>query len=419
MTSGKFKSFPVNSIWVDRDKRQRKELTGIEELANSIQRVGLIHPPVIRRDGELVVGERRFTAVKSLGWTSMMVQFIEDLDEDELQLVEWEENIKRVDIPWQDECKAVAEYHTARAGKEPEWSIDKTAEAVGVSSSFVQQRLQVAKELEAGNARVLEAPKFSTARGIVERAVERKKAVLSEQVLNVNPITQAPAPVEKREAPILHADFHSWASEYSGPKFNFIHCDFPYGVNADKHDQGAAAGFGGYADTFENYSKLCDTLHESMNNVIAESAHLMFWFSMDYYQWTKLRLEAMGWKVSAFPLVWHKSDNSGILPDPKRGPRRIYETCFHASRGDRLIVQAVSNHYSAANVKDIHMSQKNEQMLKHFMRMFVDDSTIMLDPTCGSASAVRAAYLGGASSVLGLEANEEFFTSAKGAFFDD
>ena len=31
--------------------------------------------------------------------------------------------------------------------------------------------------------------------------------------------------------------------------FNFIHCDFPYGINADGFDQGSAAEMGGYEDS--------------------------------------------------------------------------------------------------------------------------------------------------------------------------
>src|SRR5690606_15860787 len=104
------------------------------------------------------------------------------------------------------------------------------------------------------------------------------------------------------------------------------------------------------------YWRLVDTLGASMRNVVAESAHLIFWFSMDYYADTKVALEGMGWSVNPFPLIWFKSDNSGILPDPSRGPRRVYETAFLASRGDRKIIQAVSNVFAAPVVKRIHMS---------------------------------------------------------------
>lgn len=406
MTSGNFKSVPIDSIWLDREKRQRRELTGIPELAESIQRVGLIHPPVIRQDGELIAGERRFTAVKELGWTHISVQYAEDLPPDELHVIELEENIRRVDISWQDQCRAVERYHELRKEQNPEWNSVKTAETLGMSRIEVQEKRAVAKELD-NNTRVAEAPKYSVARNIVRRNTERRKASTLKEI-EVDETTPEEPPV-----PFILADFSEWARTYDGEPFNLLHCDFPYGVNADKHDQGAAAAHGGYADTEEIYWQLIATLKGGMENVVAPSAHLIFWFSMDYYQSTFNALQMMGWHVNPFPLIWYKSDNSGILPDPNRGPRRIYETAFFASRGDRKIVQAVSNCFPAPVTKEVHMSEKALPMLKHFLRMAVDEYSSVLDPTCGSANALRAAETLGAHRVFGLERDPEFYERAK------
>ena len=110
-----------------------------------------------------------------------------------------------------------------------------------------------------------------------------------------------------------------------------------------------------------------------------------------------------------------KSDNVGILPDPERGPRRIYETCFFGSRGDRKIVRPTSNSVFSPSQRDEHMSIKPETMLTNFFRMFVDSNTIMLDPTAGSGGALRAAEGLGASHVIGLERMEEFAARANAA----
>src|SRR5437667_7760504 len=104
MTSGNFRTIPTSSIIIQRSDRQRRELTAIDELAESIQRIGLINPPVVTADGVLVAGERRLTACRALGWTSIPVQFVEELSDYELQTIELEENVKRVDLPWQDQC---------------------------------------------------------------------------------------------------------------------------------------------------------------------------------------------------------------------------------------------------------------------------------------------------------------------------
>jgi len=116
--------------------------------------------------------------------------------------------------------------------------------------------------------------------------------------------------------------------------------------------------------------------------------------------------------INPLPLVWIKSDNSGILPDPERGPRHIYETAFFGAAGDRKIVRAKSDAVSVSSEKDIHMSIKPQGMLEYFFGMFVDSNTRMLDPTCGSGSSLRAAERLGASSVLGLERDPLFAADA-------
>lgn len=410
MTSGQFTSFPVDAITIPPD-RQRKENLSVEDLIPSIRDRGLINPIVITREGVLVAGERRLTAVRALGWDKITVQFTDELNEIQLHLIELEENVKRKNLTWQNECAAVLKYHQFQLSLEPDWTHEKTADALGYGRQTISDYLGVAKEIVSGNTRVAEAPKFSTAKNITVRNAARKRDSAISEIFN--------EPEPEKSIPLLNADFREWSKSYEGPKFNFIHCDFPYGVNADEHDQGSAADHGGYEDGFEVYTELLDVLSDSMDNIVADSAHLMFWFSLDYYEYTRIRLSDMGWRVNPFPLIWHKSDNTGILPDAKRGPRRIYETAFFASRGDRFVVQPVSNCFSHGVTKTIHMSEKPVGMLKHFFRMFVDEHSLVLDPTCGSANSIRAAKAAGAALVFGIERDTEFFNLAKEHFYDE
>lgn len=438
MTSGNFTSLEISSITVDRIARQRRELVGIDELAQSISDVGLINPIIVDENNTLIAGERRYTACLQLGWTHIPVQYADTISEDRLYLIELEENVKRVDLEWQDQCRAVKSYHAMLSQtKEEEWSIADSCKALGISPTEGRYRIRVAQALEDGNKLVCEADKYSVARGIVERQAQRQEeetaaessdamdAMLSGAPAPKEPYTivpedtaeEAPSPVEPSSptAPMLCTDFNEWAASYSGPRFNFIHCDFPYGINAGKHDQGSAQSLGGYDDSEDIYWMLLQTLHNHIDTLAADSAHMMFWFSMDYYQETLDALTEMGWKVNPFPLVWDK-EYQGILPDPKRGPRRCYETAFLCTRGDRYIVQSVANIKTGKLTKETHMSEKSKEVLAHFFRMFVDSSTTMLDPTMGSGHAVQMAQAAGAKSVLGLELNPEYHARAVDAY---
>lgn len=414
MTSGSFHSIAIGTINSNREERQRRDLPDISVLADSLNRLGLIHPIVIDRENNLVAGERRLEAARSLGWTHLNCQFTDELDRSVLHAIELEENVKRKDLSWQDECAAIATYHNFRKSEDPAWAQEDTATALGITKQSVSQKLAVATELAAGNTKISTAPKFSTARGIVSRTESRKdEKALAELKAFVKPgAVEAPDPDN-----IINENFEQWADIYAGPKFNFIHCDFPYGIGADKFVQGAAKLHGGYEDSEDTYWRLCMVLCNALNNIASKSCHFMFWYSMHYHQRTiDFFHDNSDIKFDPFPLVWTKSDNIGIIPDPERGPRRIYETCLFGSRGDRKIVRPVSNSYAAPSVRDEHMSIKPEPMLSHFFHMFVDDSTIFLDPTCGSGSSVRAADAAGARHVLGLELNPEFADRAQAKF---
>jgi ParB/RepB/Spo0J family partition protein len=413
MTSGQFHTLSLDAIHVPRDDRQRRELTGIPELADSIRRLGLIHPPVVTREGALISGERRVTAMRSLGWTHSPVQYVDDLDDSTRRAIELEENIKRVDLDWRDRTKAVLDYHNLRKADDPTWTQEKTAEAIGLKPPTIVEHLRVAEELAKGNTRVADAPKFSTAAGIVERSVARATAAEMDRIAG-NGMARSETESTIPES-IIIADFNEWAPAYSGPKFNLLHCDFPYGIGADKFAQGAAPTHGGYDDAPDTYWRLCATLADNLDRLCSESCHLVFWFSMKWYRETLDVVRNMGFECDGFPLIWHKTDNIGTLPDPERGPRRVYETALFASRGDRKVVSAVSNCYGAPTDRSIHMSAKPEPVLRHFFRMLVDEHTRLLDPTAGSGTSLRAAESLGSSFSLGLEVDPEFASRAREA----
>lgn len=415
MTSGQFNSFEIASISVNREERQRRELLDIHILADSIHRLGLIHPIVLTREGVLVAGERRLAACKDLGWTHIAAQYLDELDNSSRRAIELEENVKRSALPWQDECRAVLEYHELRKSEEPTWTEEATSEALGMSQPIVNQKIGVAKELRLGNEKILDAPKFSTARGIVARTHERKDTQALDALRKVAAIPGAPITDEPTPS-IINTDFILWAPSYDGPRFNLIHCDFPYGIGADSFNQGAAPSHGGYDDSSDTYWSLLRCLADNLDRLCTESCHIVFWYSMHYYTETRAFFhERTDFIIDPFPFIWLKSDNVGILPDPQRGPRRIYETALFGSRGDRKIISSVSNAIAASTVRDKHMSEKPEPVLHHFFRMLVDNNTLLLDPTAGSGSALRAAEALGAKFVLGVERDKEFYERATAA----
>jgi hypothetical protein len=245
----------------------------IEELAKSIDSLGvLLQPIVITRDNVLRAGERRWRACKSLGWTHIPCHYIDELDEVKLKRIELEENIKRKGMEWNEECTWLMEYHEFCSAHVPGWSQQKIADEIGMSQQWVSQRF-VTREETKYNPDIWNEPVFATAhRKAVVNGERRAKAALDD----------IRGPVKLKD--VHHGDFCEWVKTYEGPRFNFIHCDFPFGINTDKRQQGnIIAAHGGYDDSRETNLTLMKALCDNLDRICADSAHIMFWFSMHHY----------------------------------------------------------------------------------------------------------------------------------------
>ena len=175
MTSGEFHSIEINSIIVNREKRQRQQLKEepLEELIDSIRALGLIHPIVVTRVLVLVTGERRYEACRRLGWTYISGQYTDELDPKRLRLIEYEENIKRVDLTADEQCRALVGFHELNVQLNPTWNQNKTAEALHKSKSALSNDLRVAYEHVGGDKQICAAPTMSAKRRILARRDER------------------------------------------------------------------------------------------------------------------------------------------------------------------------------------------------------------------------------------------------------
>lgn len=76
-------------------KRHRKDMGDIAALAESIAKVGLLHPVVVTADGKLIAGARRIMAAQKLGWTEIPVTVV---DLDNIAAGEFAENVERKDF---------------------------------------------------------------------------------------------------------------------------------------------------------------------------------------------------------------------------------------------------------------------------------------------------------------------------------
>jgi ParB family transcriptional regulator, chromosome partitioning protein len=434
----KYDRIPLEKIVTG--KRQRKSVN-VDDILTSIEARGVYNPIIVETlpDGtyKLIAGERRLVASKQLGLKDIPCRFAKDLSKIELRIVEIEENVKRTDLPWQDEAEGICEIHDLYVLLDSEWTQIRTANEIGMTPGYVSRMLRIAKCLD--DPQIRGAATWAAASTILSRRDARQADDMLSDIIDAgesafgNGSEEEPSKgsepqtkdsdsggepkILKAESSILNEDFLEWASNYKGQKFNFIHCDFPYGLDIFKGKFVSRDREVVYDDRPDLYWDLLKCLCENLDGLMAHSAHIMFWYSMEFYFETSefLRQNAPTLDMQKFPLIWLKSDNAGIMPDAKRGPRRIYETALIGSREDRFIVRPVSNGYPAPIDRRHHTSTKPEPVLRHFFQMFVDESTRLLDPTCGSGSAIRAAESLNAKHVIGLEIDKEVCDEARAA----
>lgn len=90
-------------------ERRREDMGNLEELAESIEKYGLLHPIVIDEDAHLVSGGRRLAACAMLGWSMVPVRNLGDLTEAERREIELEENLRRKDLTAYERSKFITE----------------------------------------------------------------------------------------------------------------------------------------------------------------------------------------------------------------------------------------------------------------------------------------------------------------------
>lgn len=83
----------INEIIVN--KRVRRDLGDISDLAESIEKHGLINPIIVNQKKVLLAGERRLESVKRLGWETVPVRILDNPSKIEELEIEIEENLHR------------------------------------------------------------------------------------------------------------------------------------------------------------------------------------------------------------------------------------------------------------------------------------------------------------------------------------
>lgn len=433
-----------------KDNRQRQEFEpeAMQALKNSIEDIGLMHPIVIRQEGEdwvLVAGERRLTAVKEifdLGGkfycdgeevATDCIPFVTlgELSVLEAEEAELDENLKRRDLTWQEHAAAVSRLHTLRQAQhskvvtmssesDPDdetlnkiftdgstHSIADTAEELtgrrdGSYQDTVRREIIVARHLT--NPIIAKAKSADEAYKLLKRQ--------EEQTRNIALAAHVGKSFNSSLHELHNVDCLKWMQlPGNQQRFDVILTDPPYGMDAQAFGDGAGRLDGiehHYDDSYASWKDLMEEWAVRAFAVTKPQAHAYVFCDIDRFHELKAFMQAAGWYVFRTPLINHKV-NSGRVPLPDMGPRRQYELILYAIKGKKSVTHIYPDVLSTtADENMTHGAQKPVAVFQNLLQRSVRPGDTVLDCFAGTGPVFPAAHTFQCAAV-GLELNQEYF----------
>ncbi|WP_419180608.1 ParB N-terminal domain-containing protein [Bacillus cereus] len=148
----------INQIKVA--ERIRKEFGNIEELANDVKENGLINPPVVTPEHELIAGERRLRACKYLNYHQIEVRVMSVRDYEHKLKIEIGENEHRKEFTFSERmawARELERVESAKARERKRKGVDHTEnfpEGKGETRDIVAEKIGI------GSGKQYEKAKF-------------------------------------------------------------------------------------------------------------------------------------------------------------------------------------------------------------------------------------------------------------------
>lgn len=403
---------PIESITIG--ERQRElDRSHIGALKESVLSKGLLHPPVVIKEGtiyRLIAGAHRLEAIRLCHEAVEIFSFdgspvppglvpvtnVWDLSPADLLETELEENIVRLEIPWQDRAKALAAIHEMRQKENPNHSFQDTAKELAAKGAPGAERTL---RREVRNASILAANLHRPSIAKARNATEALGILMKEEEAKVEAELITRRQQSANAAPSLCSavcgDMKQILPTLAPESYDLIIADLPYGIGAD------TGGFRQRTVEHHNYDDSPETARALMQTVVSDGfrvckqrANLFIFGDVDLFATFKQMASAMGWKPFRTPIIWRKSESEGLAPWGREGFRRTYELIFWATKGQRGLLLSPTD---VLEVKRVSRSERRYGPEKpiELMERLIECSTMpgdsVLDPCCGAGSTLAAA----------------------------
>lgn len=426
---------PLISIFrINTSNRKRIDYGDISGLKDSIQKRGFIHAICLSDDKDekgqyrLLAGGRRTRAAFELKLMEIPFVFKSNLSEIEKREIELEENLHRKDFDMLEECELTREIdelhrsiHGSKGSSDNDnaWTMEKTAERRGKSTSAVSLELKVANAVK--DNPVLKE-EIRSRKMPITRAAQYVDQVKKLESLNA----LKESGQLKLDNRILLGDCNVLIQTIQSCSIHCILTDPPYGNETIAEGSGSSRGEGGgqsYLSTLDLSDNLSSNglqhvvkgLFPELFRVLIPGGFLYLFHSEDSRHFLTRSLREAGFEVVLPSLIWNKGRNMNAFSGYNY--MSMYEPILFAfkpprvrrlnfAQGNILEVPPISSNNKT------HAFEKPSDLLRILVENSTNPGEIVLDPFCGSGSTIKVAQALGRSGV-GFEINEKNFAQAQ------
>lgn len=431
------------------DPRQREDYGNLGELADSMAdpKFGQLQAIILDRSNRLLAGGRRFAAacllaqagrsIAGLGLGEIQAEYKDVIDPLHAQLIELEENIRRKQLEWKEEQKAIAAMHRIKLATEPKWDADSTAALIGMSRRSVYNALELAEAVDKHE----DVAKAETPSGAMQRLNRIKQMKERQETAQIQRKAMELGMKPSITAEIKNMDALDGLRELPDKSVDVVIMNPPFGVDIEEL---FTAGKHIYQDEPTSITELVDKVVQEAYRVLRDDRWMVMFYptarledvkGIGQPMWEQIKqwakglsvtqeyldlleevcggmLRRAGFTFSQVPAVWTKPNKrvSSLGGDTYAKLNIQYESLFFARKGKpvfRVIPPGNVFVCDTPGPDRIHPLEMPVALWDTILRACAVGGEYVVEPFAGSGSGGEAAINSGCN-YTGWELDPEF-----------
>ena len=393
-------------------ERFRTNYGDLEELALSIKEKELINPITVtkRSDGSylLAAGGRRYAACKLLKMETIACRIYDkELSELELRVIELEENIKRKDLGFMEECfmkeemlRLQQELHGIKTSTSPDASgvsLRDVASSIGLSHAQLSRDIDLAATIKAFPnldwGRCKNKTEALKIKGKIEETFIRRE--LAKRVDDTLGKSDTPVFIQKLANAYIVGDFFTGVEEFPDGIFDLVEIDPPYAIELQDVKKNYAYDHEKYNEIdIKDYPGFMSKVFQTCYRLMSSNSWLICWHGKQWADTLYNLLFACRFDVTPMTACWVKP--SGQTNQPQRYLASTVEPFFYARKGNAVIAKpGTSDSFPFPPVtssKKYHPTERPIELMDSVLTTFGIEGSRVLVPFAGSGISLISAF---------------------------